>query len=724
MTRNVINIGSYKYLIEHYDCHKDLENNNYIGEFVMLRNFTILNNLTYDNDIYFIERKYYDEYVKELQESNTYYGNSIAFPVTNNKLISFSNTYRKFNDTFNVYDNTINNVNINHSLYNINISKNGTNEYSIGSDVYELYNIDKDDNKKTLKIAKIKCDKIKLYHPLIKKEIDAIIDITNYMNGINFHYLCRPLGKFNINSETEYKINNETYSEYIEIYFPNIEELFKVDGDSYKIYYKENYNIIASTRNENFINSIMSNSDDIEHPDLENNYQIVPLNLFLQPFRIIEEYEDDLVNYNDIASDDKKHFVKLYLKNNPISSYIKGILNIIVYPYKDIDETINLYILDDDLTIGYSSLSSNNKFNVRSRLEFSNGVISIISKFNYPNKSYFYSLYKDDETTSPIKEAYKYYNNVDDHYYKMFINDDVQKELDDIDSVDSISKEIRDIVKTVANFNSNDKTEILNVWKKIMKDTILREYEEEFKTPTNFLGFKIQIASDFNFKNVIYDKNIRINFTELDDFAFEINGIFKKWEERPNQLIAKIMFYDRLLGIELNSNLVIITKEWFKYLINNSISGRLTELTKINENDDMNVIDLSKDNEKININFINTIKCIVNKKSETSTTKESSFNQKIILKPIFYKANDIQNISIQRSLTQKIGINLSEYISKVNTFKISLDNREYVEIGRNNIYVIFEINGNEINKDIYNGRYNLLDDTGTYITSGNFTIIE
>ena len=64
MTRNVINIGSYKYLIEHYSAVDDLKNNEYISEFVMLRNFTIMNNIIYDNDIYIFEKDHLNEYIE------------------------------------------------------------------------------------------------------------------------------------------------------------------------------------------------------------------------------------------------------------------------------------------------------------------------------------------------------------------------------------------------------------------------------------------------------------------------------------------------------------------------------------------------------------------------------------------------------------------------------------------------------------------------------------
>ena len=54
MNRNIVNIGIYKYLVEHYDINVDLKDNQYYSEFVMLRNFTIINDIIYDNDIYII----------------------------------------------------------------------------------------------------------------------------------------------------------------------------------------------------------------------------------------------------------------------------------------------------------------------------------------------------------------------------------------------------------------------------------------------------------------------------------------------------------------------------------------------------------------------------------------------------------------------------------------------------------------------------------------------
>lgn len=757
MTRNVININAYRYLVEYYDANIDLKNNQYLAEFVMLRNFTILNNIIYDNDIYIIERKYFEEYVNELISSNKPYGNIIAFPITNTTLASYSNTYRKFNDSYNVWgeDN-----NINSSICNL--------DGSFSNNVYTLYSFDNDHK---LKNAKIKCDKIRLYHPLIKNNINAIIDITNFINGINFHYLCRPLNTYKSNSLTEISYGNNKYSEFIDIYFPNISELFKIDENgNYSVFYKEDFNIFASTQNEKFMNSIMSNYSDVEHSEKIDGTQIIPLNLLIQPYRIIEEYAaDSEFNYNDTVADDEKIFVRLYLKNNFITSSTTNNFNIILYPYKSIDESTNIYLLNNYLSPGYLSLSYNNKFKLMSRIGFSDGIISIVTLFDYPNKAYFIDLanrinnehelgYRDD-VTSPVKEAYKFYNHIDDHYYNLFINEDVERELQDIDAVESLSPEIIQAVKEIENFNSSDKTEILNRWKRIMKETILQEYENEFGTPTNFLGFKIQIASDPTFKNIIYEKNERINFNDIDDFSFKINNIFEGWNQRPEELMAKISFYDRILGIELVSNLVIITKEWFKYLVNDPNIYRLTNLSLINKSTDninMNVTKLDITEEKndlieikerleelgendlsdkladiidkldnnINknkINFINSIKCIVNRDERNSIAINKNTSQKIIFKPIFYKVKDLQNISINPGVVQNIGINLSEYLSKIESFKIVIENTEYIETGRNNIFVIFKVNANNIKGN--SGVYNLIDNNGNFISSGNWNKI-
>ena len=430
------------------------------------------------------------------------------------------------------------------------------------------------------------------------------------------------------------------------------------------------------------------------------------------------------LNYNDNIEDDEKIFVKLYLKthNSIENNYLTYPINISIYPYESIDEQNNIYILDSTLPQATVSLHNETKFSLMSRLGFSDGIISLVALFNYPNKSYFCNLYKDDTTTSPVLEAYKYYNNVSDNDYKLFVNEDIVKEIEEIDNVDSISEDMIKTVKEVANVNYVDKKEILNTWKDLMKKSIIDEYEEEFGTPGNFVGFKVDIATDYAFKNIIFSKNIRVNFNNIDDFAFKLNGIFDKWEQRPEKLIIKSSFYDHILGVEIQSNLVIITKEWFKYLINNVNVHRLTFMSQANKDkgkldDDMKVIELKDDN----INFINKISCFINKNENSANVNGINKNQRIILKPVFYKVKDLQNIILRSTLPQNIGVNLSEYMTKVDTFKMIIGNKEFVETARNDIFVIFNINPADI--DGTAGKYDITNEDGTYLSSGNWSIV-
>ena len=53
-----------------------------------------------------------------------------------------------------------------------------------------------------------------------------IIYLDNIINGIHFHYFCNYNINCKISSETEKVINNNKYSEFVEIYVPNMEFLF------------------------------------------------------------------------------------------------------------------------------------------------------------------------------------------------------------------------------------------------------------------------------------------------------------------------------------------------------------------------------------------------------------------------------------------------------------------------------------------------------------------
>lgn len=737
MKRDFLHIGYYHYLVDYFSSTSD--NVNYLSEFVMLRNFSLTNNVACDKDIMFIEKSIFNEYIKELKENGE--SNIISFPVTNSKTMNFSTSLYDFNDIY-----------TEDSLY---VEENG--ELKYGFDVYELY--DKKGNN-----IYIPCNKIRIYHPLLKRSIDGIVYIDNYINNIHFHYVCRQLDNYDSNSSSEIKLINNTYSEYFDIYFPNIEELFKEENDNYNVYYKENLDIVASTNNAEFLNKILS-SGNLSKYNNDSGDQLCPLSLLIHPFRIIEEYNaENSNNFNDTVADDDKHFVKLYINNERSieNNYLTYSFNFTLFIYEDINENTKKYTISSEYFPGVVVFSNENKFKIYSKLGFSDGILSIITKFGYPNTEYWNLLYSKDKTTTPIKEAYKFYNNIDENDYPVFIHPDIQKMFDDIDEITELTENEKQITRELGNVSYVDDKLLLLKFKQLKKEAILEEYKDLQEINQNFIGFKIDIYSDLYFKHNIYSKEEKIRLADLDDFAFKLNNIFNSWIEKPNELLIRIKFIDRYLNIELSSNIIVINKEWFKYMINDKNIYRSEKLTYFNDNEfyasgdnefdkkikdeyDMKFIDLTKsrvytekkfvydDKGNVtgeeyvpvlpNLNFINNINCVITNVSKDNNIKSISENLKgtnFIYKPIFYKVQDLQNIKIREGVTQNIGINLVNYMTKVDTFKLVLDNTEYIESGRNDIYVIFNIPA--VSLTSVNGKYNITDQDDTYISSGNWSL--
>ena len=69
-------------------------------------------------------------------------------------------------------------------------------------------------------------------------------------------------------------------------------------------------------------------------------------------------------------------------------------------------------------------------------------------------------------------------------------------------------------------------------------------------------------------------------------------------------------------------------------------------------------------------------------------------------------------------MTQNIGINMNEFINKVNTFILNIGDQTIKESSRNDVFVIFSINANNIEDNT--GYYNIMNEDFEYISSGNF----
>ena len=226
MRRQDITIGQVTYIVDLYDAFEDLINAPHTGNFVMIRNGVTVNNVFSDTDILLIEKQILDQcYVEGRTDIDLDKLNRIlAFPITSIKTVTnYSSKYTDFNNELT------------------------SRTFKIGKSIDIIYGED------FTNPADVPCDKVRIYYPTIKNDLTAILDAEVFMNGIKFHILCRKTDSCEIDSYTEFKIDNESYSEFIEVYIPNLNILLSKD----KYYFKDQYNVI-SFKNKNVFAAIKS----------------------------------------------------------------------------------------------------------------------------------------------------------------------------------------------------------------------------------------------------------------------------------------------------------------------------------------------------------------------------------------------------------------------------------------------------------------------------------
>lgn len=652
MIRQLININNFPYVVDLYDAYDD--NIVHYDQFVMFRCYDIYNDVFSDKEIYFVDKSIWDN------KNNDFNRDDIIWPISDALGGGFATKYNYFNNLFSDY---------------------GLNN---GYDVNILYN-------KFKNVANVRCNKVRIYRPTINSNNNMIIHIDNFINNIHVHYLCRRYDSCPIHSENEFKINNLTYSEYIEFFFPNVYDLFDNDQQHNHIgcYFKDNYNVVELNTN---IRANLLLIDDNE------NYVYFPLDVFSLPYTLEDKVEDDI-----------KYTVKHYysVSKSIENNYLTYPVNITLWTY-DNEIINNKYVIDSSKGQCSVTFQKNLLFELSAQMGFDeNNKVAIISKFIYPNKE----LYKD------VHDAYKKYNNVSDEYYDNFNYSAIEHYADEIDAT-TLTEDDKIVVKEYykkrnEDINVDDYEELKNGYKNMKLQSLYDEMNEGTTTDLFFIGFRIVIASDKDFKHIIYDHNEKINFKDLDDFSFALTDMFESWSNvYDGYYIARVMFVDRYLGVQIMSNIVMISPEWVKYMINSS-SERVRIFDNINTN--MEKVDT--------FNFIENIRCIVNKESNDNgtTITKGNTSPRLLYRPMFYRTSNLQNVTVRKNVKQKIGINLAEYMTKVETFKLLLNGVEYVEYGRSDAFVIFEISGN--NFEVSSGAYDILNQDDEYISTGAFTII-
>lgn len=742
MQRKQLNINDYQYLVE-YD-HSNKTNN-----FFMIRSYNYVNNIAYDISIMFIDADTFRDLVAQINNGETI--DEVVFPVSNNSVIQFSKSFKDFN--YNLSEK---------SFTSVDTSLDGIGEGP--ETLYEVYPILKEkesqnEGETEYEFANINLDSLKIYHPITKKNLDSFIEIDNVINGIHFIYLCRPLHKYQSYSTTEIKYNNNVYSEYIEVLFPNVLSLFN------NTKFKENINIMevgvdVAEQNEDYLSRI---SDELG--------QYYNLDLLIQPWQL---------KVNTSKDSDIVHYIKHFTKHHPIYNMLnKNQIDVSIYPYDAKGETAdNLYVYDEVLYPGSTYFYNEYTFKLNGHLEFNDtgeensGKICVYGKFSYSPDL----VSNDYDGNNPIEEAYCTYFNIQNkniyniEVYNETYNEEIQELLEQkhileeklVDDtkleedkkyinkqfnilnlskyqLDSIKYELKQ--KIVEYQDKDINIEKLNEQAK--KDIMLKYYDLKIQMITNpdedmanydFVGYYIEIATNYNFDNLLYNKYIPVSPTKkensediesinINNFTFEINNILTTWDEQPKLLLCRLTFIDRFVGTRIISNPIIITPEYYKYIVNNSGEFKLKSLENKNKEfynkyKDMKVLSL-KDNKNA-FYFIDKINCIVKDSNdkEVQDLTLGSMNTSFFYHPIFFKVNELQKIKLRRNAEQNIGISLFEYISKVESFKLQFDDYVINELGRNNNIVIFKINPNKIAND--SGYYNILNQNDEYISYGEY----
>ena len=171
-----------------------------------------------------------------------------------------------------------------------------------------------------------------------------------------------------------------------------------------------------------------------------------------------------------------------------------------------------------------------------------------------------------------------------------------------------------------------------------------KEQEESMQCGVVFEIFKDKYQKDRVYKET-YGFKSENNKLIIDDFAFKLSSLFINWSQYPGVLYLRCKFVDKYLGKVLFGNICTLTKENFKYLINNiSESNSINNIinTNITSNNSTKRIYTKSDVMDITkYNFLNNIQVkLVNGQNNTISTPTSTS------KPNTTNNNNNTNINI------------------------------------------------------------------------------
>lgn len=193
------------------------------------------------------------------------------------------------------------------------------------------------------------------------------------------------------------------------------------------------------------------------------------------------------------------------------------------------------------------------------------------------------------------------------------------------------------------------------------------------------------------------ESNLFIPYSEfgLSGWSEYINGL---------EIIACATISNEEPIFEIYSNSIPVDQDVFKYMIKTGIDFDSINLDFINMNN-------------YNLDIVNKVQ-----KNIISIDHRQESNSGII-KPIFFQAGLIDNLTIYPGVISNVSVNLDDYKSKVGAFYIRLGDVNFPEIARNNTGVIFKINGNKLPNLAQSGSYYILNEDLELVTIGKYKTV-
>lgn len=354
-------------------------------------------------------------------------------------------------------------------------------------------------------------------------------NISNYNNSFVYNYDdCTPIFDTNrdlveiacdtirIYSPSNKKNGFSNLIIYIDTYINSIHfHLLCKDLNRFTTLSENDFKIDGTSYNE-YIEVTVPNLTDLFHKGYFNdnintidNWEdssCVPLNLFKIPFKINKDEDTGEFTKDYIKEDDKLFCDDMSRFNN---SY-----NVTLFPYSVYNKTTEVYDGIDNIESNTTTFTNDTKFKLKSSIEFINGTLSLVNTFETPNP---------DMT---FKEAYQYYNGVTfDEYKGIYKDNESGEDTDELELADGsvIDGEVK------------------------------------------MCGFYFTVASDQYFQNIIYSTSFWDN--DAEDFSFELTGIFASWNQLPEHIYCRCKFIDQYLGNLFEGNVMVITKEHYKYMV-------------------------------------------------------------------------------------------------------------------------------------------------------------